>query len=386
MLEHVQCPGSWNSVNAEAIRIKRTLMGVAQRPDHLSVVCAPAKTYILSGRIRRGHGSGMSLSKPALNFPEDRMTMKPGLRDILWMAVGAAVLLAFVLLVLHFRNLQTPAAQQAFKAKRVELVERMRLSIALASEAEKSAVMAITDEDSQIYAGQARTATGTVEQGRGELGQLLQSGGPKNENAFLAQFSDAFAEFQRIDKDLLDLAVKNTNLKAYSLAFGPAAGAIKEMDTALARVVATAGDSPSANDLKVMQLADGARIAALRLLTLLPPHIAEESDEKMDEMEAVMAKEDQAVRQNLEGLSAIPSLSGNSDLSAATVRYARFTELKTQILKLSRENTNVRSLTISLNQKRKVMLVCQDALAALEKAIQEEPVAGLSDRAPVSPR
>jgi len=32
------------------------------------------------------------------------------------------------------------------------------------------------------------------------------------------------------------------------------------------------------------------------------------------------------------------------------------------------------------------MLVCQDALANLERAIQEEPVEGLSIRAPVSPR
>ena len=386
MSEQLRCPSSSKFVNAEAIRIKRTLMGVAQRPDHLSVVCAPAKTYILPGRIRRGHGSGMSLSKPALNFPEDRMTMKPGLRDILWMAVGAAALFAVSLLVLHFRDLQTPAAQQAFKTKRLELVERMRLSVALAAEAEKSAVMAITDEDSQTYADHARTATGAVEQGRRELEQLLQSGGTKNENASLTRFSGAFAEFQRIDKDLLDLAVKNTNLKAYSLAFGPAAEAIREMDTALARVVTTAGNSPSANDLKVMQLADGARIAALRLLTLLPPHIAEESDQKMDEMEAVMTNEGQAVHQNLVDLSALPTLSGNPDLAAATVSFARFAELKKQILKLSRENTNVRSLTISLNQKRKVMLVCQDALAALEQAIQEEPIAGLSNRTPIRPR
>ena len=135
-----------------------------------------------------------------------------------------------------------------------------------------------------------------------------------------------------------------------------------------------------------MQLADGARIGALRLLTLLPPHIAEESDQKMDEMEAAMAKEDQAVRQDLAGLAVIPSLSGNSELSTAAARYARFSELKAQILKLSRENTNVRSLTISLNQKRKVVLVCQDALANLERAIQEEPVEGLSIRTPVSPR
>ena len=196
---------------------------------------------------------------------------------------------------------------------------------------------------------------------------MLEPGGTKNEKDLLAQFSEAFAEFQRIDKDLLALAVKNTNLKAYSLAFGPAADVLKEMDAALARVVAVGGDATSADDLRVMRLADGARIAALRLLTLLPPHIAEESDQKMDEMEAVMAKEDQVVRQNLEGLAALPSLGGNPDLSTATVRYARFSELRTQILKLSRENTNVRSLTISLSEKRKVMMVCQDALAALNR-------------------
>jgi hypothetical protein len=302
------------------------------------------------------------------------------------MAAGATMLLGVILLVLHFREPQNPAAQLAFKAKRVELVERMRLSVASASEAEKSAVLAITDEDSQIYADQARTATAKVDQGSRELEKLLEPGGTKNEKDFLTRFLGAFAEFQRIDKDLLDLSVKNTNLKAYSLAFGPAAAALKEMDAALAHVLTARGDSPSAENLNVIQLANDARIAALRLLSLLPPHIAEESDQKMDEMEAVMAKEDHAVRQNLDGLATLPSVSANHDLTTATACYARFTELKTQILKLSRENTNVRSLTISLNQKRKVMLVCQEALAALEQAIQEEPIAGLSIRTPVSPR
>jgi len=127
--------------------------------------------------------------------------MKPALRDFLWMAVGAMMLLAAIVLVLHFREPQDPAAQLALKAKRVELVERMRLSVALASEAEKSAVMAITDEDSQSYADQARTATATVDQGRRELAQLLEPGGLKNEKDLLAQFSKAFAEIQRIDKD-----------------------------------------------------------------------------------------------------------------------------------------------------------------------------------------
>jgi hypothetical protein len=306
------------------------------------------------------------------------MPIKPGIRDFLWMAVGAAGLLVVMLLVWHFHDQQNPAEQLAFKAKRIALVESMRLNLASASEAEKSAVMAITDADSQTYADQARAAATTVEQARKKLEELLQTGGNQNEKDLLAQFSQAFAEFKRIDKDLLDLAVKNTNLKASSLAFGPAATALKEMDAALARLVS--------DDLKVTRLADDARIAAWHLQALVPPHIAEESDEKMNEMEAVMAKEDQDVRKNLEALAAVPNLTGNPDLKAAASEYARFTKFKTQILKLSRENTNVRSLAISLNQKRKMMLICQDALALLEQAIQEEPIAGMTHGPPAKPR
>jgi hypothetical protein len=312
--------------------------------------------------------------------------MKPGLRDFLLVVLGAAMLLAMILLVLHFRTLQSSAAQMAFKAERAELVEQMRLSVALASEAEKSAVMAITDEDSQTYADQARSATDAAERARQKLEQLLNTGGTKSERDSLTHFSNAFVKLQFIDKELLDLAVKNTNLKAYSLAFGPAAEALKEMDAALARVIAATGNAPSADDVKVMRLADGARISALRLLALLPPHIAEESDQKMDAMEAIMAKEDQAVREDLQGLVALPQLGGNPDLSAAKGSFARFADLRTQILKLSRENTNVRSLSISLSEKRKVMMVCLDALAALEQAIEEEPIVGLPIRTPISPR
>ena len=305
------------------------------------------------------------------------MTIKPGTRDVLWMAVGAAILAAVLLLALHFHNAQNSAEQFALKAKRVASVEQMRLALVSASEAEKSAVMAITDEESQTYADQARAAAGTVEQARQELAGLLETGGNGNEKDLLDQFSRAFDEFQRIDKDLLDLAVKNTNLKASGLAFGPAAAALKELDTALAHLVAANGA-----DARIIRLADDARIAALRIQVLLPPHIAEESDQKMDEMEALMAVEDRTVRKSLADLAAMPNLSGTPDLQTATSSYARFNETKAQILKLSRENTNVRSLTISLNQKRKVTLVCQDALAALRTAIEHEAIAP----APVNPR
>jgi hypothetical protein len=223
-----------------------------------------------------------------------------------------------------------------------------------------------------------------VEQENRELGELLTAGGTQGESELLAEFTRAFIEFRRIDDDLLALAVKNTNVKAYALAFGPAAAALKEMNAALSRLVGANTDIPEAKT--TLLLAFGAETSALRIQALLPPHIAEENDAKMDELEARMATEDAQVRKNLAGLIAIPRFSSDPELATATARYTEFSELKKQIFALSRENTNVRSLSISLNQKRKVMLVCQAALGALQQAILAEPIAGATYGMPVNPR
>jgi hypothetical protein len=305
-------------------------------------------------------------------------------KDFLGSAIGTVVLLAIILLAMHFSQEENPAAKLAFKARRVDLVNQMRAGLASASEAEKSAVLAITDKDSETYAGQARTATAAVEQQRQELSGLLDSGGTANEKELLAGFSKAFADFQQIDKELLALAVKGTNLKAYNLAFGPAADALAEMDGAISRLVYGSAGSPDARQVAV--LAFGAGTAALRLQALLAPHIAEESDQKMDALEARMTQDDQTVRKNLASLAALPQTKENADLAAATASYARFSDIRKQILALSRENTNVRSLSISLNQKRKAMLVCEDELTALQQAILAEPIPGVTYGTPALPR
>ena len=201
------------------------------------------------------------------------MTIKPGIKEFLWMVTGAVIFLLGTLAVMHFQTKQNPADQLVFKAKRVDLVARMRLTLTSASEAEKSAVLAVTDQDSQTFADQARAATAEVERERKELEALLAAGGTKNEKDLLAQFSKAFTDLQHIDNDLLGLAVKNTNIKAYSLAFGPAADALKEMDTALSGLVVKSAGSPEAENVALF--AFGAQTAALRIQTLLAPHIAE---------------------------------------------------------------------------------------------------------------
>ena len=62
------------------------------------------------------------------------------------------------------------------------------------------------------------------------------------------------------------------------------------------------------------------------------------------------------------------------DLQAARERYGRYGESLARILALSRQNTNVLSLSVSLNEKRKATLLCQAALDALAQAVLDEPV------------
>jgi hypothetical protein len=106
----------------------------------------------------------------------------------------------------------------------------------------------------------------------------------------------------------------------------------------------------------------------------------------MDELEVLMSKEDKQIRKNLDELTALRNLKQNAHLATAVSSYAQFSKIKTQILALSRENTNVKSLSISLNQKRKVMLLCQDTLNKLQQAILGEPITGVTYGRAARPR
>ena len=99
-----------------------------------------------------------------------------------------------------------------------------------------------------------------------------------------------------------------------------------------------------------------------------------------------MTKEDQQVRKDLDGLASLQKLRDDPDLKTAVSDYARFSEIRGRILALSRENTNVRSLAMSLGQKRKVLFLCQDILSALQQAIQKEPIAGVNYESVPNPR
>lgn len=308
--------------------------------------------------------------------------VRPGVHDFLWMFSGATVLIVGMVLAWRFRPEPDASKRLAARAARVALVDGMRSDLAAASEAEKSSVFASTEEDSIRFAEQARQSVEVVEKERDELARLLESEGNRRQQELLGEFSTSLVELRDIDRELLALAVRHTNLQATGLAFGPATQAVEEMNSALTRVAASAEGSPDAERVRLASL--GARVAVLHLQTLLAPHIAEASDEKMDALEARMAEDDREARSELDRLSSLRD--ADPDVRTAAESYARFGEIRSKLLELSRENTNVRSSGLSLKGKREALSQCMRSLDALERALLEEPIPGSNHSAPPNPR
>src|SRR5690242_689905 len=97
--------------------------------------------------------------------------VKIGIKEIVWVAIGAAVFGVGSLLL--FRAYQNHVSEAAQKAQRLDLVLRMQAEVNQASDAQNSAAIATTDEEARKFADQARAAIGEVERQRGELEKLF---------------------------------------------------------------------------------------------------------------------------------------------------------------------------------------------------------------------
>lgn len=302
------------------------------------------------------------------------MSIKSSSRELFWGIAGALGLVIVFFIAIFLRGNSDPAAQIAFKEKLLALVNAMRLSLAAASEAQNSAVLSISEQDSKTFAEEARKANADLERGRIELTQLLKTRADSHQTQLMDRVAQSLEEFQHIDKQLMDLALESSNRKAFGLAFGPAMKLLGEMDEPLSLIVANATSAQPEHVTQLVRLAGEVRVGMLRIQVLLLPHIAEASDQKMDEFERELASIDQNIRENLNAISPILPDGDNSKLETVKSRLADFEDIKSQIIKLSRQNSNVRAAAIALKDKRKAMLACQDALVALENAIRAEPI------------
>ena len=253
--------------------------------------------------------------------------------------------------------------QHAAEAHRVSA--DLRVQFTRAADASNRAVMADTDEASTASAHEAGQATLAVQRDIAALGAILEEFGDRTEAAQLDQFKTRFDEYRKLDDTILPLAVENTNIKAQRLAFGPAQMAV---DT-FRQAVDAAARPAAAKNPRVDALAARASAALLEAQVMQARHIAESDEKAMTKMEAAMLASAATARKAIDALRGQLPPAAGTQLTAAAAALDAFTAANAEIVSLSRRNSNVRSLALSLGKKRTVTAECDALLQALEEAL-----------------
>jgi hypothetical protein len=282
-----------------------------------------------------------------------------------------AALVALSLVALGCHGGATPAFTQLVEARR--LADDLRVELAKASNASDRAVMADTDEESIAFARDAEKSTGTITLDAAALAARLQNLGYAPETRALDDFNGRFAEFRKVDRDVLDLAVQNTNLKAQRLSFGPVREAADQFHAALADASAA---STTKDRCRVDGLISRAEMAVREIQILQAPHIAEPSDDTMAKIEKEMADRQATARDALKLLGWGASSAMTAKLDAAKAALDRFDKLSAELVALSRRNSNVRSLALALRRTPTLIAACDQTLAQLQDALSKEGFSG----------
>jgi hypothetical protein len=256
--------------------------------------------------------------------------------------------------------------------KKQQVLSRMRINLFKAVEAEKSAVMADTDQASQAFADQSRKAGESVDRDWKEFELLVKKDHTDQENKLLQEFNGCWTEFRKTDRQLLDYAVKNTNIKAANLSFEQGTGAMKRFEEGLNDL--TGGKSMNREEGQIAKLAGEALVAGFKIHYLHAPHIAAANDEQMDKIEADIKKIEERIKKSLDELKPLVPAKKQAAWLKAKTAYDELATVTAKVIELSRQNTNIKSFELSLGRKRKITAQCDEILLSLQEAVRSRSI------------
>ncbi len=291
-------------------------------------------------------------------------------RERMALLLGCGIVLAiivFAVLASYRGNASSVHSIYINLLEKKKVVEHIRSNFFESVEMEQAAVMALNDQDSQKFADHSRAASGRVDADIGTLRTLIAERSVPTEKAILEEFAGCWSELGKIDQLILPLAVENTNLKAAQLSREQGAASMQRFEQALESLRLSAVGTTNEQQIEIE--AYRALVAGLKLFNLHTPHIAEAEDTAMDALEARMQAEGDIVRQSLTRLDALVDAESQDTLSLVSAAFTDFLALTDQVVRLSRLNSNIKSLELSMGKKRLLVATCSEALTTLHESM-----------------
>lgn len=254
-----------------------------------------------------------------------------------------------------------PVLLQLMEARR--LASELRAAFLQASEASNRAVLAVTDDVSAAAAKDAGDAGAVVVERLGSLEGVVTSLGYAAETDMLGRFKTCFAEYQKLDSEILGLAVENTNLKAQRLTLGAMREMADGISTELLQV------SSAVKSAEVDAQVQAIRADVYELLFLEVRHNAEAEDAAMTQLETRATAVAADARERFARLTRGTPGPSSTTLQAAASLFERLMPTHAEVIALSRRNTNVRSLALTFGRARVVAAECADTLRLLQDSL-----------------
>jgi len=256
--------------------------------------------------------------------------------------------------------------------RKLKLAAQLRSDLLASAFAERGAVLAVTDEKSNALALASEADAKQGDTTLAELRDLVRADGKESEKTTLEAFEADWTRLKEIDKRLLVLAVQNSNLKAAALLSREG----RESTIAFSDTLEVAAKGVS--DPETLRTIAKCQVSGLRSLSLLLLHVPSEDDAEMSRYEELIEQRNAEVERGLDELRT-RALLPSAVLDEATRHWSSLKEVEKRALKLSRENSNVTSRQMSLDEKEKAAESTLAALDRFESAVQSS-IKGSSPR------
>jgi hypothetical protein len=249
------------------------------------------------------------------------------------------------------------------------VLTKMNVNLLTAIRAEKDALLASTKEEALKFTAQEDQAMDAVEQGRLEFTSLTKSEKSGPLIKLRDEFDKSWAQFRQIDKEESDMILQKSNTQAYLLSFTEAFSAFSALENALKVVMEqarTTSDKDQIVGLCFQMVAESAKILALEA-----PHISEISDERMDAIEGQMKVSSQAVGEALGKIRTLARGNAAAAVDAVAHSFEAFESVNARVLHLSRINSDMKALTISMERKQVIAAECLALLESLREVTKK---------------